>query len=190
MDAVGQDLERAGLLSLPVTIVVLIVAFGALVAAGIPASCSHSRRVLAAMGLLALPSQVWPVDDNVGAVVLLVGLAVGVDYCLFYLRRQREERAAGGTTTPALRTAAATSGRAVLVSGVTVVVALAGMFLTGITTFGDGHGGDPGGRGLRARSVTVLPALLSRLGDAWPRAACRSSGGAAEGDRGQRLETA
>ena len=88
------------------------------------------------MGLLAIPSHVWPVDDNVSAVVLLIGLAVGVDYSLFYLKREREERAAGRSESAALEAAAATSGRAVLISGLTVMAAMAGMFLTGDKTFG------------------------------------------------------
>ena len=102
MEAVGKDLERAGLLSLPVTIVVLVVAFGALVAAGIPLLLALTA-VIATMGLLALPSQVWPVDENVSAVVLLIGLAVGVDYSLFYLKREREERPPGGASAPRSR---------------------------------------------------------------------------------------
>ena len=63
--------------------------------------------------------------------MLLVGLAVGVDYSMFYLRREREERAAGRSERAALEAAAATSGRSVLISGLTVMVAMAGMFLTG-----------------------------------------------------------
>ena len=69
-------------------------------------------------------------DQNVSAVVLLVGLAVGVDYSLFYLKREREERAAGKGHRAALEAAAATSGRSVLISGVTVMVAMAGMLFT------------------------------------------------------------
>ena len=165
MERVGQDLGRAGLLSVPVTIVILIVAFGALVAAGIPLLLALSA-VAAAMGLLALASHLLPMDENVSAVVLLIGLAVGVDYSLFYLKREREERAAGRSESAALQAAAATSGRSVLISGLTVMVAMAGMFLAG----------DPGFSSFALAtilvvaiavlgSLTVLPALLSRLGD-------------------------
>ena len=70
-------------------------------------------------------------DESVGAIVTLVGLAVGVDYTLFYLRREREERAAGRGERAALEAAAATSGRAVLISGATVMIAMAGMLFTG-----------------------------------------------------------
>jgi uncharacterized membrane protein YdfJ with MMPL/SSD domain len=164
-DAVAQDLERAGLLSLPVTIVILIIAFGALVAAGIPLLLALSG-VLATMGLLAIPSQIWPVDDNVSAVVLLIGLAVGVDYALFYLKREREERAAGRSERAALEAAAATSGRAVLVSGLTVMTAMAGMFLTGDKTFSSFAMATIMVVAISVLgSLTVLPALLSRLGD-------------------------
>jgi RND superfamily putative drug exporter len=163
--SVGKDLERAGLLSLPVTIVVLVVVFGALVAAGIPLLLALTA-VLATMGLLAIPSQFWPVDENVSAVVLLIGLAVGVDYSLFYLKREREERAAGRSERAALEAAAATSGRSVLISGVTVMVAMAGMFLTGDEAFASFALGTIMVVAIAVLgSLTVLPALLSRLGD-------------------------
>ena len=122
--------------------------------------------VIATMGLLAIPSHVWPVDDNISAVVLLIGLAVGVDYSLFYLKREREERAAGRSESAALEAAAATSGRAVLVSGLTVMVAMAGMFLTGDKTFGSFAMATIMVVAIAVLgSLTVLPALLSRLGD-------------------------
>ena len=68
-------------------------------------------------------------------VILLIGLAVGVDYSMFYLKREREERAAGRSAEEALEVAAATSGRSVLVSGLTVIVAMAGLMFTGVATF-------------------------------------------------------
>jgi uncharacterized membrane protein YdfJ with MMPL/SSD domain len=164
-ESVNSDLERAGLLSLPVTTVVLIVAFGALVAAGIPLLLALTG-VIATMGLLAVPSHFWPVDENVSAVVLLIGLAVGVDYSLFYLKREREERAAGRSERAALEAAAATSGRAVLISGLTVMIAMAGMFLTGDKSFGSFAMATIMVVAIAVLgSLTVLPALLSRLGD-------------------------
>jgi uncharacterized membrane protein YdfJ with MMPL/SSD domain len=168
--AIGDDLERAGLLSLPVTLVVLVLAFGAFVAAGIPLLLALTA-VIATMGFLALPSQVWPVDENVSAVVLLIGLAVGVDYSLFYLKREREERAAGRSESAALEAAAATSGRAVLVSGLTVITAMAGMFLTGDPTFSSFAMATIMVVAIAVLgSLTVLPALLGRLGDKVDRA--------------------
>src|SRR5262245_29337189 len=164
-ESVGKDLERAGLLSVPVTIVVLLVAFGAIVAAGIPVLLALTA-VIATMGLLAIPSHVWPVDESVSAVVLLIGLAVGVDYSLFYVKREREERAAGRSERAALEAAAATSGRAVLISGLTVMIAMAGMFLTGDKSFGSFAMATIMVVAIAVLgSLTVLPALLSRLGD-------------------------
>ena len=164
-DKFNKDLERAGLLSLPVTIVILVIAFGAFVAAGIPLLLALSA-VMATMGLLAIPSQVWPVDSNISAIVLLIGLAVGVDYTMFYLKREREERAAGKSESAALEAAAATSGRSVLISGLTVMTAMAGMFLTGDKTFGSFAMATILVVAIAVLgSLTVLPALLSWLGD-------------------------
>src|SRR5262249_3327375 len=106
--AYGNDLAKAGMLSLPVTLVILAVAFGALGARGIPLVLGLTA-VFAPFGLIALPSQVLPMAMEVPAIVLLVGLAVGVDYSMFYLRRAREERAAGRSETAALEAAASTS---------------------------------------------------------------------------------
>ena len=118
------------------------------------------------MGLLSIPSHLWPVDENVSAVVLLIGLAVGVDYSLFYLKREREERAAGRSERAALEAAAATSGRAVLISGLTVMIAMAGMFLTGDKSFGSFAMATIMVVAIAVLGLlTVLPALLSRLGD-------------------------
>jgi len=115
---------------------------------------------------LVVISQRMPLDSSTSSVMLLVGLAVGVDYCMFYLRREREERVQGRDPQTALRIAAATSGRSVLISGLTVVVAMAGMFLSGMLLF-DGFGTAAILVVLVAvlGSVTVLPALLSLLGD-------------------------
>jgi uncharacterized membrane protein YdfJ with MMPL/SSD domain len=98
--------------------------------------------------------------------VLLVGLAVGVDYTLFYLRREREERARGVGHRDAIHIAAATSGRAVLISGLTVMVAMAGMFLAGDSTFTAlGVGAITVVAVAMIGSVTLVPALLSVLDD-------------------------
>src|SRR5438046_4534434 len=164
-DQFGKDLLKAGVISLPVTLGILLLTFGALVAAGIPLLLALTS-VFAAIGLLALPSKVLPMDDAVNAVVLLIGLAVGVDYSMFYLKREREERAAGRAESASVEAAAATSGRSVLISGFTVIGAMSGMFISGDKTF----------EGFAAAtmlvvaisvlgSLTVLPALLSKLGD-------------------------
>jgi RND superfamily putative drug exporter len=164
-DQFGKDLLKAGALSLPVTLGILLLTFGALVAAGIPLLLALTS-VFATIGLLALPSQVLPMDDSVNAVVLLIGLAVGVDYSMFYIKRAREERAAGRTECASIEAAAATSGRSVLISGVTVIVAMSAMFISGDATF---SGFAAATMIVVATSVigslTVLPALLSKLGD-------------------------
>ena len=142
-----------------------MIAFGALVAAGIPLLLGISA-VAIAIGLVALPSQIMPVDQAVTSVILLVGLAVGVDYTLFILRREREERVLGRSSAEALRTASATSGRAVLVSGLTVMVAMAGMYFTGSSVFsGFATGTILVVAAAMLGSVTVVPAVLSWLGD-------------------------
>ncbi len=92
--AFADDLKSAGLFSVPLTLIILVVAFGALVAAGIPLLLALTA-VFATFGLVALPSHLLPIAQEAFAVVLLIGLAVGVDYSMFYLRREREERAAG-----------------------------------------------------------------------------------------------
>ena len=129
-DALAGMLMKAGLISIPLTLVVLLLVFGSLVAATVPLLLAISA-VLATTSLVALPSQVVPMDKSVSEIILLIGLAVGVDYSLFYFRREREERAAGRSEGAALEAAAATSGRAVLISGITVIIAMAGMFLAG-----------------------------------------------------------
>jgi uncharacterized membrane protein YdfJ with MMPL/SSD domain len=163
--ASANDLKSAGVFSIPLTLIILVIAFGALVAAGIPVLLALTA-VFATFGLMALPSHVLPMAQEVNATVLLIGLAVGVDYSMFYLRREREERAAGRSERAALEAAAATSGRSVLISGLTVLVAMAGLFLTGDATFAS--------FGVACMlvvavavlgSLTVLPALLSKLGD-------------------------
>jgi uncharacterized membrane protein YdfJ with MMPL/SSD domain len=162
---ITDDLKKAGELSLPVTLIILMLTFGTLVAAGVPLLIGVTA-VMAALGLVALPSSILPVDANLPAVVLLIGLAVGVDYSLFYLRREREERAAGRSERNALETAAATSGRAVLISGVTVIVAMAGMFISGDKSFISFAEGAILVVAIAVfASLTVLPAMLSWLGD-------------------------
>jgi RND superfamily putative drug exporter len=164
-DAVAKDFQKAGVFSLPVTLGVLIVAFGALIAAGLPVLLALSA-VFGTLGLLALPSQLVPVDQDVAVIVLLIGLAVGVDYSMFYLKRAREERRAGRSERGALEAAAATSGRAVLISGLTVMIAMGGMLFTGDKSFAS--------FGIATMlvvavavlgSLTVLPATLAALGD-------------------------
>ncbi len=160
-----DDLKTAGLYSIPLTLLILLVAFGALVAAGIPLLLGLTA-VLGTLGIVALVSRVLPMSDSVPAIVLLIGLAVGVDYTMFYLKREREERAAGRSEEAALEAAAATSGRSVLVSGLTVMVAMSGMFLTWDAEFASfGVATMTVVAVAMLGSLTVLPAVLSSLGD-------------------------
>ena len=160
-----QQLSQAGVRSVPLTLVILVLVFGSLLAAWVPLMLGL-QAVIATMGITNIISHITPMDQNVQSVVLLIGLAVGVDYTLFCLRGDREERAAGRSERAALEAAAATSGRSVLVSGLTVMIAMAGMLLAGgqtvvsfsiatmivvaVAMIG---------------SLTVLPALLAWLGD-------------------------
>ena len=164
-DVLGKDFAKAEWTAVPLALGILLVAFGAVLAALLPVGLALTAFV-AANGLLAVASHELHVFDTTSSVMLLMGLAVGVDYCLFYIRRERDERAAGLDKDAALRVAAATSGRSVLVSGCTVMLAMAGMFLSGLLLFK--------GFALATMlvvliamlgSVTVLPALLSLAGD-------------------------
>ena len=164
-DSINKDFSRAFVTSLPITLAILLIAFGALVAASLPILLAMTA-VLATIGLVAVTSQFAPVDSSINEVILLIGLAVGVDYSMFYLRREREERASGRSPEAALAAAAATSGRAVLVSGLTVMVAMAGMYLGGASTFTSFATGTIIVVAVAvAGSLTVLPALLAWLGD-------------------------
>ena len=163
-EKVGEDLASAETLSLPITFAILLIAFGAFVAAGIPVLLAITS-VITALGLYAPISYLVPDAGQVANIVLLIGMAVGVDYSLFYLKREREERARGRSTIDAIEIAAATSGRAVIVSGFAVMVAMSGLFLSGEAVF----------NALAVGSIlvvlvavigslTVLPAMLAKFG--------------------------
>jgi uncharacterized membrane protein YdfJ with MMPL/SSD domain len=165
LDKSNEEMGKSTMFSTPLTLLILVFAFGALAAAGIPVLLALTS-VGATLGLLGPVSQIAPVDQSVMHVVLLVGMAVGVDYSLFYLKRAREERAAGRENDAAIEAAAATSGRAVVISGLTVMVAMAGMYLGGISNFSSFATGTILVVAVAViGSLTVLPALLSRLGD-------------------------
>ncbi len=164
-DRLAADFQRAEFLSIPITLVILIVAFGALLAAGIPVLLGLTA-VFSAIGLVALTSTLIPTSEGAPILMMLIGMAVGVDYSLFYLKREREERARGAGKLAALEAAAATSGHAVLISGITVVASLGGLFFMG----------DADSASIAVGSIlvvavavlgslTVLPAVLAKLGD-------------------------
>ena len=160
---IDKDFVKAEKLSVPITFLILLIAFGAFVAAGVPVLLAFSA-VLASVGLSALASHVFHASDATQSVILLMGMAVGVDYSLVYLKREREERAAGHEGHDALFRAAATSGQAVLISGFTVLVAMAGMLFAGTKIFTSiGIGAMLVVFSSLVGSLTVLPALLGKF---------------------------
>jgi uncharacterized membrane protein YdfJ with MMPL/SSD domain len=181
-DTIGKDFKKAESLSVPITFLILLFAFGAFVAAGVPVLLAFSA-VLGSIGLSELVSHATHASDATQSVILLMGMAVGVDYSLFYVKREREERAAGHRGHEALFRAAATSGQAVLISGVTVLIAMAGMLFAGSKIFTSiGIGAMIVVFLSLVGSLTVLPAVLGKLGDRvewgfvrfWPRSCCAS----------------
>lgn len=163
-DRVGEDLSSAEGISLPITLVLMLLAFGALIAAGLPVLLA-ATSVAATIGISAPLSHLFPAEPTVTSMIVLIGMAVGVDYSLFYLKREREERARGRTTRDAVEIAAQTSGHSILVSGAAVVCSMAGLFLMTDVTFNSLAVGSILVVGIAVLgSITVLPALLSRLG--------------------------
>jgi uncharacterized membrane protein YdfJ with MMPL/SSD domain len=164
-EIVGEDFARASFLNLPITFAILILAFGALLAAGVPLALGFAA-IITANGILAVVSQAYPLSVEYSEMVLLMGLATGIDYSLFVITRYRRERAAGRSNEEALQVASGTSGKAVVFAGTTVVLAISGMFLVDNPVF----------RSLAlaaivvvmlavVMSVTLLPALVAMLGD-------------------------
>jgi uncharacterized membrane protein YdfJ with MMPL/SSD domain len=163
-DTLNKDFQRAEYSSLPVTLAILLVAFGALVAAGLPVLLAFSG-VLATIGLSSVATHVVAASTATQSVILLIGMAVGVDYSLFYLRREREERARGLSPREALLKTARTSGHAVFISGLTVLIAMAGMLFTGNAVFTSiAVGAMLMVAVALIGSLSILPALLGKLG--------------------------
>jgi putative drug exporter of the RND superfamily len=163
-DQVSNDLTKAEFISLPVTLVIMLIAFGAIIAAGVPVLLAMSA-VGSAFGLSALASHIFPAVETISSVILLMGMAVGVDYSLFYLKREREERQNGNPHVRAVEIAAATSGHAVVVSGFAVMVSMAGLYLTTDAVFASLATGSIIVVAVAVLgSLTVLPALLAKLG--------------------------
>ena len=162
---ISTNFGHAEWTAVPLALGVLLVVFGALMAAVLPVLLALTAFA-GSVGLADLLSHLVGMNSYADSVMLLMGLAVGVDYSLFYLFRERQERADGRDRASALQVAAATSGRSVLVSGLIVMTGMVGMLLSGMAVFQ--------GLGLAAivvvfvamlGSVTVLPAMLSLLGD-------------------------
>lgn len=166
-DQRGEDLALSERISLPITLVTLLIVFGSVIMAGVPLLLALSS-IAAAIGLSMVASHVLP-DAGVGMnLILLIGLAVGVDYTLFYLKREREERArTGGRIGPEalVELAAATAGRAIVVSGLAVIVSTATLYLATDVIFSSLATGTILVVAVAvASSLTVLPAILVRIG--------------------------
>ncbi|OXM51843.1 MMPL family transporter [Amycolatopsis alba] len=162
---IREDVKRSEFLSLPMTLVILLIVFGALVAASVPLLLAGTS-VAATFGFLSVVDDFTPINGATTVITLLIGMAVGVDYSLFFLRRQREERARGHSIDDAILIAARTSGHVVIVSGVTVVLCVSGLVFTGLDNFTGLAISTAFVVGLAVLgAVTVLPALLSLLGD-------------------------
>ncbi|MER5802304.1 MMPL family transporter [Streptomyces mirabilis] len=182
----GDDLSRTEVIALPVTLITLLLVFSSLVMALVPLLLALSS-IAAAVGLSMLASHAFP-DAGVGTnVILLIGLAVGVDYTLFYLKREREERArAGGrlSSRAVVELAAATSGRAVVLSGLAVAISSATLFLADDVIFSSiATGAIVVTLVAVLSSLTVLPALLAKLGERAERRAVRREARAAQRGR-------
>jgi RND superfamily putative drug exporter len=161
---VADDLGSAEKISVPVTLALMLLAFGALVAAGIPVLLA-ATSVAATVGLTAPISHLIHAEPTVTSMIVLIGMAVGVDYSLFYLKRERAERAAGRTTLDAVEIAARTSGHSILVSGGAVIISMTGLFIMGGATFNSLAAGAIVVVAVAVLgSITVLPALLVKLG--------------------------
>ncbi|MER6994328.1 MMPL family transporter [Streptomyces sp. NPDC000410] len=179
----GDDLSRTEMIALPVTLITLLFVFRSFAMATVPLLLALTS-IVAAVGLSMLASHAFP-DAGVGTnVILLIGLAVGVDYTLFYLKREREERArSGGRLTPqtVVEIAAATSGRAVVLSGLAVAVSSATLYLADDVIFSSiATGAIVVTLVAVVSSLTVLPALLAKLGERAERRAARKAARKAE----------
>jgi RND superfamily putative drug exporter len=161
----AEDAKQAETIGLPVALLVLVVVFGALLAAGIPLLLGVVS-IFVAMGLTAVVGQVLSISDTVMMMITMIGLAVGIDYALFVIERFREERRHGVEKIEAIAIAGGTAGKAVFFSGMTVILALMGMFILPITVF----------HSLAAGAIlavlvaivatqTLVPALLRLMGD-------------------------
>ena len=164
-DVAKNDLAASEVLGLPAALIVLVIVFGALVAAGVPLVLSIVA-IIVAVGVTGLVSNFVKMDDYVMNMIIMIGLAVGIDYTLFIVERFREERAHGLAKIDAITRAGATASRAVLFSGITVIIALSGLLIMPSGSFtGMALGAIAAAAGAVLAAMTLLPAALSLLGD-------------------------
>ncbi|MFC9997270.1 MMPL family transporter [Nocardia sp. NPDC127526] len=182
----GRDLARTEMIALPVTLITLLLVFRSVAMALVPVLLAVSS-IAAAIGLSVVASHVFP-DNGIGTnIILLIGMAVGVDYTLFYLKRAREEKARSGGVPGAralVELAAATSGRAVVVSGLAVVISTATLYLADDVIFSSiATAAILVTLVSMVSSLTALPALLTVLTERADRRAARKSAGYARAHR-------
>ena len=164
-EASEEDLQRGEIISFPIAILVLLLVFGAVVAAGIPILIAIVSIVIS-IGVSAIIGEFFDLSFFVVNMITMIGLAVGIDYSLFIIHRFRDERAAGLSVEDAVTKAGSTASRAVLFSGITVIIALAGLFIVPTSIY---RSLAIGATAVAAVSVlaalTLLPAVLRLLGD-------------------------
>jgi len=165
-DRISHDLDSSLRVTVPLTFLILLLAFGAIVASLIPLVLA-ATSLIAAFGILGLYSQlVSPVSPNATQLIVLIGLAVAVDYSLFMVTRFRAERRTGRSVPLAIEVASTTAGRAVFFSGLAVMISLAGLFTLGISLFSSMAVGTIGVVFVSViGSLTFLPATLAIFGD-------------------------
>ena len=187
INAIAQhDLEKGEGIGLPIALVILVLVFGALVAAGLPMLLAVVG-VFTAIGVTAFVSRFFELSFIVTNFITLIGLAVGIDYALFVIERYREERRRGLEQHDAIAAAGRTASRAVIFSGMTVVLALLGLFIVPINIFRSlSFGAVVVVIAAVAANLTLVPALLGLLGDRidWPfRRDRRTASAARTGDQ-------
>jgi putative drug exporter of the RND superfamily len=166
-----EDIAQGETIGAAIAFVILIVVFGALVAAFVPIVLAFISIGIA-LGITAIFSQIFELSFFVTSMISMIGLAVGIDYSLFVVQRYREERRHGMEKVDAIGLAGLTASRAVLFSGLTVIVALAGMLIVPNNIY----------QSLAIGAIfvvivaviatlTLLPAVISLLGNKldWPR---------------------
>src|SRR6188472_1637457 len=163
---INEGLDESLKLTIPLTFIILLFAFGAIVASVVPLVLAITSLV-AAFGILGIYSQiVGPVSPNATQLIVLIGLAVAVDYSLFMITRFRVERRAGRDRAKAIEVSSSTAGRAVFFSGLAVMISLAGLITLGVSLFTSMAIGTISVVFVSVvGSLTFLPATLSILGD-------------------------
>ena len=165
MEVAEKDLRTAEFFGIPIALVVLVIVFGAIVAAFLPLIIG-GFAILIAIGLTAVIGQGYEFSVFVTNMIVAMGLSLGIDYSLFILSRYREERRRGMEKLQAIEIAGGTASRAVLFSGITVVLALFGMLMVPMTLFRSlATGAILAVTMAVSAALTLLPAMLSILGD-------------------------